>query len=123
MQQKSTGYTVDGFKNRSNPTIEIHLNRALELSKVWGALRLEKKNLPERVLVMRGEGEDYYAFRNKCKHMGRRLGPVPGTQTFQCCSLNKATYDYKGNVIFGPAKEAVDVYRRQLDNEKLTISL
>jgi len=107
----------------SDGKITIDLNRAPELSKTGGALRLEKKNLTERVLVIRGDDDNYYAFRNKCKHMSRRLDPVHGTQTVQCCSVFKATYDYEGKVLFGPAKEAVDIYQVQVDNGKLVIRL
>ena len=107
----------------SDGTIEIDLDRVPELSKIGGAIRLEKKKLPERVLVIRGDDDDYYAFRNRCKHMGRRMDPVPGTQTVQCCSVNKATYDYKGAVLSGPAKGNVDIYPVQAKNGKLVIRL
>ena len=107
----------------SDGKIVIDLNRAPGLSKTGGAIRLEKKNLPERILVIRGDDDNYYAFQNKCKHMGRRLDPVDGTQTVQCCSVFKATYDYEGKVLLGPAKEGVDIYQMQVDNGKLIIKL
>ena len=107
----------------SDGTIGIGLERAPELSKTGGAIRLEKQTLCKRVLVIRGNDDHYYAFRNRCKHMGRRMDPVPGTQTIQCCSVNKATYDYNGAVLFGPAKGNVDVYPVQATNRKLVIRL
>ena len=107
----------------SDGTIEINLEIVPELSKTGGAIRLEKKKLPERVLVIRGDDDHYYAFRNRCKHMGRRMDPVPVTQTVQCCSVNKATCDYNGAVLFGPAKGNVDVYPVQAKNGKLVIRL
>ena len=113
----------EGCWTFSGGTVEIDLSRAPELSKSWGAIRLEKKNLPERILVIRGDDDRYYAFRNQCRHMGRRLDPVPGTHTVQCCSVSKSTYDYEGRVLSGPPKEALDSYPVQVDKGKLTVRL
>jgi nitrite reductase/ring-hydroxylating ferredoxin subunit len=103
--------------------LEVDLARAVELSKPGGAIRLEGSNLPERVLVVHGEDGNYYAFRNRCKHMGRRLDPVPGTSTVQCCSIGKTTYAYDGGVLSGPAKGPVQTLAIQANNGKLVIAL
>ena len=64
---------------------------------------MEGKNMPNRVLVVHGEDGEYRAFHNQCTHLGhRRLDPVPGTNTVQCCSVNKSTYDTEGTKIYGP---------------------
>lgn len=87
----------------SDGKIMIDLKRALELKKHGGALRLEGDGLPMRVLVIRGEDGEFYAFHNRCTHLGhRRLDPVPSTGTVQCCSVNKSTYTYDGSKIYGP---------------------
>jgi len=95
----------------SDRRLEIDLKRAPELSEPGGAIRLEGKNLPDRVLVIHGNDGSYRAFRNRCKHMGRRLDPVPQTATVQCCSVSKTTYAYDGNVLHGPAKEPVESFQ------------
>jgi len=77
----------------SEGKILIDLNRASELKKVGGALRLEGGGLPIRVLVIRGNDGKFHAFHNRCTHIGhRRVDPVPGTGTVQCCSVGKSTY-------------------------------
>jgi nitrite reductase/ring-hydroxylating ferredoxin subunit len=101
----------------------IELDRALELAKPGGALRLEGKNLPERLLVVRGDDDNFYAFQNRCRHMGRRLDPVPGTSTVQCCSVGKSTYAYDGKVLYGSAKKAVKTYNLQAQDRQLIITL
>jgi Rieske Fe-S protein len=108
------------FADRS---IEIDLSRVPELSEPGRAIRLEKKNLPERILIVRGEDGRFHAFRNRCKHMGRRLDPVPGTQTVQCCSVNKTTYDYGGKVLFGPAREPLEVRQVEIREGRLIVKL
>lgn len=113
----------EGCWTFSDGRIEVDLSRAPELSEPGKAIRLEKKHLPERVLIVHGDDGRFHAFRNRCKHMGRRLDPVPGTKTVQCCSVNKTTYDYEGKVLFGPAKNPVDVRQAKVENGKLVVAL
>src|SRR5512136_3298492 len=87
MPQDPQCWTFSGGK------IQIDLARAPELKAPGGALRLEGGRLPRRVLVVRAEDGRFHAFHNRCTHLGhRRLDPVPGTGTVQCCSVNKSTY-------------------------------
>ncbi|UCG51354.1 MAG: Rieske 2Fe-2S domain-containing protein [Candidatus Latescibacterota bacterium] len=107
----------------SNGRIVLDLERVPELKKPGGAVRLEKKGLPERVLVIHdGEGV-FHAFRNRCGHGGRRLDPVPGDPSLQCCSVGKSTYDHAGTVLSGPANSPIAVYRVDAEGAKLTIHL
>lgn len=117
LPQDEGSWTFSGGK------VEIDLKRVPELSKVNGAVRLEKKGLPERILVVHGDDDQYHAFRNKCQHMGRRLDPVPETKSVQCCSVNKSTYDYSGKVLSGPAKKAVNAYEVTETDGKLVIDI
>ena len=87
--------------------IEIDLTRMPELTSPYGAIRLEKKTLPDRVLLFKGADEQFYAVYNRCTHMGRRLDPLPDTRTLKCCSVSASTYDYCGGVMAGPAKESI----------------
>ena len=110
-------WTVSGRK------LVIDLNRAPELFKPGGAIRLEGKNLHDRILVIRGDDGTFHSFRNRCRHMGRRLDPVPGTQTVQCCSVNKTTYAYDGKVLYGPAREPISAFPVEVIEGSLIISL
>jgi nitrite reductase/ring-hydroxylating ferredoxin subunit len=103
--------------------ITIDPDKAPELTRPGGAIRLEGTNLPERVVVVHGDDGRYHAFQNKCQHAGRRLDPVPQTETVQCCSIGKATYDYSGKLIHGSAKGDIKVYNVQKDSDKITIIL
>lgn len=115
---------IDSCWNYANGKLTIFLSKASELKTPGGAARFEGKNLPVRVLVVYGEDGEYRAFQNRCTHMGhRRLDPVPGTGTVQCCSVNKSTYDSNGNKIFGPAPRPVTRYRVEKDQEKLIVSI
>lgn len=105
-------------------SLTINLTQAPELQQPGGALRLEGEGLPVRVLVVHGEDGHYCAYHNRCTHMGhRRLDPVPGTNTVQCCSINKSTYDENGKPIFGPAPESITRFPLEVDGDTIVISI
>ena len=100
----------------------IDLKRAPELETPGGALRLEGDGLPRRVLVIRGDDGGFCAFHNRCTHLGhRRLDPVPGTETVQCCSVNKSTYTYDGRKVYGPNPAPVRTFPVKVDGERLIV--
>lgn len=97
--------------------------RAPELSALQGAIRLEGKGLPVRVLLFRGTEGRFHALSNACSHGKRRLDPLPGTELVQCCSLGRSTYDYGGHVVDGPAKEAVRVFPVAATNGRIVVTV
>ena len=108
----------------SDGKLTIDLNKAPELKSTGGAIRLEGDNLSLRVLVVHGDDGQYHAFHNRCTHLGhRRLDPVPGTATVQCCSVNKSTYDLNGKNIYGPAPNPIKVYATSVDGDQLSIQI
>lgn len=108
----------------SNGQLTIDLSRAPELEAKGGAIRLEGGNLPLRVLVISDDDGKYHAYHNRCTHFGhRRLDPVPGTATVQCCSINKSTYDLNGKNIYGPAPHDIDTFATTVEGQKLNIAI
>ncbi|MBL7128841.1 MAG: Rieske 2Fe-2S domain-containing protein [Ignavibacteria bacterium] len=106
-----------------NGKIVVDLAHAPELAEKNKAIRLEKKNLPGRVLVVKGNDGEYHAFKNYCTHGKRRLDPVPETQQVQCCSVGKSVFDYNGKLISGSAKEDIVIYNVAVDDSKLVITI
>ena len=104
--------------------LTISLDRIPELTRSGMAVRFEGKSLPVRVLVVFGENKQYQAFHNRCSHLGhRRLDYVPGTETVQCCSVNKSTYTFNGNKIHGPAPRPIDTYPVEVGERELRIRI
>ena len=102
----------------------ISLDRIPELTRSGTAVRFEGKSLPVRVLVVFGEDEKYQAFQNRCTHLAhRRLDYVPGTETVQCCSVNKSTYTFDGNKIHGPAPRPIHTYPVDVAEKELRIKI
>ncbi len=102
--------------------LTLDLARLPELQSAGAAVRLEGASLPERVLVVRGEDERLYAFRNRCAHAGRRLDAVGGDRV-QCCSVGKSLFDLQGERHGGSAKKAIHTYAVEQDGEKAVITL
>lgn len=113
----------EGCWTIENGKIILDLARAPELAGRNGAIRLEGKALSARVLVIKGDDDEYRAFRNRCPHGGRRLDIVPGAGQVQCCSIGKSTFNYGGNRISGAAKGDLATYMVTVEDGKLLIAL
>jgi nitrite reductase/ring-hydroxylating ferredoxin subunit len=107
----------------SDGKLIIDTGKAPELSKIYGGLRIEGNSIPERVLVVRGEDDNYYAVRNKCTHAGRRLDPVPDSDTVQCCSMGRSTFKYNGEVIKASSEEPLPAFPVEVQDGQLVISI
>ena len=107
----------------SDGRVVIDLEHTPELSEPAGGIRLEADYLPERLLVVRGNDDRYYAFRNRCGHMGRRLDPLPEEKSVQCCSIGRTTCDYDGSVLRGPAKEPLISYPVEIQGRRLIVTV
>ncbi len=108
----------------SDGRIVVDLTRAPELSQPFGALRIEGKTTSERVLVFRDGANNLRAVCNRCGHAGRRLDPVPDTETVQCCSMGHSTYGYDGKLVVESATvKPIQPYRVRTEGTKLIIDL
>jgi len=107
----------------SDGLVSLDMDRVPELREAWGAIRLESEDMPRRILLVRGEGDTFYALDNCCKHGKRRLDPVSGENQVQCCSLGKSTYGLDGTLISGPAEEGIAAFKVKRDRQMLTIVL
>jgi len=112
-----------GCWSYSGGRVVIEVARAPELSAKNAAIRLEGRGLPNRMLVVHCDDGQYRAVRNECTHAGRRLDPVPGTRTVQCCSIGKSTFDYDGRVLYGPASRPTKWYPAKQENGRIVISV
>ncbi len=114
---------IDGAWTYADGTLSLDLTKLPELDDLGGAVRIEGDDLPEPILVILGEDDNYYAFKNVCTHAGRMIDPVAGTMTLQCCSVSSSTFDYEGNVLSGPAEGALSGYPLSVEEDQLLITL
>ncbi|HUJ32436.1 MAG TPA: Rieske 2Fe-2S domain-containing protein [Candidatus Acidoferrum sp.] len=109
--------------NYAGDRVVVDLGRVPELSPLGGAVRLEGNGIPVRILVVHTSDGRFHAFENKCTHKERRLDPVPGTETLQCCSMGKSTFDPEGDVLYGPANAPLKQYAVEVKRGHLVVSL
>ena len=109
--------------NLENGKIRIRLSKVPELSNKGDAVYLKGAGLRNPVLIVRTEDDKYLAFANRCPHGKRKIDPVPGQRVLRCCSVNHSTFDYEGNRLKGPAKDALTSYAVELSDENLIITL
>lgn len=105
----------------TEPTLTLELDQIPELAQPGHGIRLEDDSLPDRLLIVYGEDSSYYVYLNKCTHGERRIDPVGGK--LECTSFSKATYDYNGEKLSGPAKGPLTTYEASVVGNQLVITL
>ena len=101
--------------------LTLDLTKVPELSGTGTAIRIEGPALPKRVLIVHGDDDAFHAFHNCCTHGKRRLDPVPGAGTVQCCSMGISTYDYNGQIFERPDQGNIEVFEVEVQGEKLVV--
>ena len=113
----------EGCWHYAGGKILLKLDRAPELAPQGGAVRLEGKGLPVRVLVIHGEDGAHHALANRCTHMGRRIDPLPGTERVECCSVSKSAFTYAGEPVGGAARRPLESFAVSVSGDELAIVL
>lgn len=103
--------------------VRVDLGRAPELVRQGGALRLEGKGLPMRLLVLRDELGVFHAVVNRCAHAGRRLDPIAGGAKLMCCSVGKSVFELDGHRVSGSAKNDIETLAVEQTANTLTVLL
>lgn len=104
--------------------VTVGLNRAREILRPGGAMRLEGKGLPHRILLFHGLDGRFYALKNRCSHIGgRRIDPTLKPDRLACCSVSGSVYNYRGEVVAGPARKPLTSYPVAVDKGLLMIHL
>lgn len=115
----------EGSYRREGDRIIVSLTAAEPLSPVGGAVRLALdggKDTGGMLVLVHMEDETYRAFADRCTHRGKELDYVHEGQRLQCRS-RKSHFDLEGNVIKGPAKNALPGYPVRREGDQLVIAL
>ncbi len=117
----ATGCAADGSWSHDGKNLRIDLGKLPEVSAPGTGVRIEGKGLPERILLLHGTDGEFYAFRNRCTHGGRRLDPHG--DGVQCCSVGKSFFDLKGTIIEGSAKKNLKKYAIKRESNYIIIEV
>ena len=103
--------------------ITLYVDDFMQFKSPTGAVLIKGKGLKPPVLIVRGDDGQFYSFANACTHMGRKLDPVAGKRVLRCCSVNHSTFDYEGNKLSGPAKKPLKLYKTDLKDDEIVVTL
>ena len=114
---------IEGAWTLQENNLMVDLAKLPELDELGGAVRIEGDVLAQPVLVFKGEDDKYRAIENVCPHAGRKIDPIVGTMTLECCSISSSIFDYEGNVLSGPAEATLTFYDISVVEEQMFITL
>ena len=121
---KTSAPADEGCWSFSDTRITVDLKRAGENLILGGAIRLEGKGLPGKVLVFHGLDGKFYALKNQCTHIGkRRIDPMIERDRLKCCSVMGSVFNYKGDVLSGPARKPLTSYPVTIQSGQLLITV
>jgi Rieske Fe-S protein len=93
----------------------LGMGRALKLT-------LEKDSLEQKMIVVHPSETDYRAFANECTQNGKELVYLHN-EGLLACSGRSSRFDLAGDVIHGPAEEALVRYHLWQESGELVIEI
>jgi Rieske Fe-S protein len=109
----------------NNGRVIVALPELEGLTTVGGAVKLAlngEGGSELKVIVLHSGDEDYRAFADSCTHKGKELDYLHKERKLACCGRS-SQFDLAGNVIRGPAEDALLRYRLRQEGEELVIEL
>lgn len=104
-------------------SVVLDLARVVELGRPGGAVRLASPDLPDQVIVVRGQDDCVRAYRNRCACGGFRVDPVPGEDKMRCVTPMASTYDQAGNPLTDMVQRKLDSLPVSEDGGRLVIDI
>ena len=78
--------------------------------------------IERKLIIVRPAEAEYRAFADACTHNGKELNYLHGAGLLACCGRS-SQFNLAGNVIKGPAEEALLQYRLWQEGKELVIEL
>lgn len=103
-----------------NGKISIAVADYAELNEVGGAIELNVERVPDPIVVVHKDVEEFIALSPICTHLGCT---VRKEVLFFRCPCHGSTYTLEGTVVRGPAEKALLSYRTEFVDDNLVIYL
>ncbi len=103
-------------------TLTLALAEHPELNEAYGRVTLKVASEKKPILVIRGEGEEFFALSTKCTHLGCPVGWNAEEHTIDC-SCHGSRFQHSGEVLAGPAKQPLRRFDVARDGETLVIAI
>ena len=121
----STPHAPEGSYRVQDSRVHLALPEVGTLLGVGGAVKLALTDVDgqeRKVILMRPSEADYRAFANECTHNGKELNYLHAEGLLACCGRS-SRFDLAGEVIQGPAEDALLSYRVWQEGGELVIEI
>ena len=115
----------EGSYRREGDGVIVALSEVDDLKAIGGAVKFtlyDEDDSELKVIVVHSGDEDYQAFADWCTHKGKELNYLHEEGKLACSGLG-SQFDLAGNVVTGPAKDALLRYRLRREGEELVIEV
>jgi len=101
--------------------IILDTNKIPELAQIGGSVKLQLSDRDLKIIVAKTGENIFVALPDRCTHGDRELEYYHDKSIFRCVSFGHSRFDQNGNVVKGPAKVDLEVYKTSLNNDELSI--
>ncbi|HIP80374.1 MAG TPA: hypothetical protein EYH07_18185 [Kiloniellaceae bacterium] len=103
--------------------LSIDLSKEPNLSKIGGAVKIVRADLPEGLIVAHVEEDRFEVVSLLCTHRGVEVEYDHGRTNFRCASIGSSVFTIDGQNVSGPASTPLREYEATLANRVLSIRL
>jgi nitrite reductase/ring-hydroxylating ferredoxin subunit len=121
----STPSLPSGSYRAQDGRLCVDLAKVGDLLSIGGSAKctVEEVDGSERkVIIVRSDEADYRAFANACTHNGKELDYLHGDGWLACCGRS-SRFDLRGQVVQGPAEDALPTYPVSEESGELVIEM
>jgi Rieske Fe-S protein len=115
----------EGSFRREGDKVIVALSEVGNLTKVGNAIKFtlnDEDGSHPKIIVIHTKDAEYQAFADQCTHNGKELNYLHKEGMPACCGLG-SEFDLEGNVVKGPAKDALLEYPLRREGEELLIQI
>ena len=120
-----TSSAPPGSFHSEGDRVTLYLSAVDALQEVGGAIKLtitDQEGLERKIIIMHTDADTYLAFADQCTHNGKELNYLHEDRKLACAGLG-SQFGLSGQVIRGPAVEAVYLYHLRIEGDGLVIEL
>ena len=115
----------EGSFRKEGDKVIVALSEVDDLDKVGNAIKFTLNDTDGshlKIIVIHSQDAEYQAFADQCTHNGKELNYLHKEGMLACCGLG-SEFDLEGNVVTGPAEDALLAYPLRREGEELLIKV
>lgn len=110
-----------------NNKLYVYKSKVCNILAINGAVKLSyinpEKLLRVKVILVRTNNNNYFAFENRCTQCNKELEYNIKSNSLNCIGIGHSRYELNGEVLKGPAKERLKTFLCSYDEENIILDL